>query len=168
LLDLPFQGTEPSFYDARLWLHDARLDAVFADCVETSTRQIASVLFLEPSADGWRFGIGAIRGTAARPDLGDFFAGTGRAELAGRDSDSDNDSDADFTSKWLRVIAGREGGDGVPSPVYISPRLSDAWRTKRAPRSSAGCACSPHFSDCNRKFVIWKRSRRSPLNPKRR
>jgi hypothetical protein len=115
LLDLPFQGPVSSFYDARLWLDDASLNAVFPDCVETSTRQIASVPFLEPSADGWRFDIGAIRVTAARPDLGDFFAGTERAELAGRDSD------ADFTSKWSRVIAGLEGGDGVPSPVYISP-----------------------------------------------
>jgi hypothetical protein len=140
ILDLPFQGTAPFCGRAHLWIDDAPIDRAYPDCVETSTRQIVSVLLLELSNGGWRFDTDAIRATAARSDLGDFFAGIQPSDMA--------DSSMGFTTKWARVMAGLKGGDGIPAP-------SSAWRTKCVPDSSAKYGRSRPSFNSNRTFA-WK------------
>jgi hypothetical protein len=109
MLGLPFQGTAPFYGRAHLWIDDAPIDRTYPDCVETSTQQIVSVLFLELSGCGWRFDTDAIRATAARPDLAAFFAGIQPSDLT--------DSSMAFATKWARVMAGLKGGGGIPAPI---------------------------------------------------
>jgi hypothetical protein len=96
---------------ASAWLDGIQTDCTFPNCVEHSTCQIVSVIFLELVEGIWRFDFDAIQATLARPDLEDFFKNT-------KPSDLMNQSEV-LNSRWSRVMAGLKEGDGIPKPIYV-------------------------------------------------
>jgi hypothetical protein len=147
-LTLPYPGTGPEYGHAFAWVNDQQTRVSFPDCVENSTRQIVSLFFLEFAHNCWSFDIGAIRTTAARGLLGDFFESISPSDLMREDGG--------FRTKWSRVMASLEGGDGVPSPIYVrrtpNGRLENECRAGLISQTRAVAALFKQKSDVS---VDW-------------